>query len=127
MGHDNKHCHMKRDRQNVNPPYGDWIRAGGASQGGPNRIKPSISRSNGSNEEENSKGKAQTEVDRGRASAQTGSGNFEMPKGSQSLGVENLKMSNTPLAENQMGWDRREKRSTRIKAKKGSTRGVKEN
>ena len=23
MGHDNKHCHMKRDRQNGNPPYGD--------------------------------------------------------------------------------------------------------
>ena len=37
MGRDNKHCHMKRDRQNGNPLYGDWVRTGGASKGGLDR------------------------------------------------------------------------------------------
>ena len=109
MGHDNKHCHMKRDRQNANPPYGDWMRVGEASKGGPDRIKSSISRSKGSNKEENNKGKVQVKVERGRAAAQTESGNFKMPTRSQSLGVEDMEMSDNPLTKNQVGWDRKEK------------------
>ena len=48
-------------------------------------------------------------TEKGGAFALIGGGNFEMPKGSQSLGFEDLEMSNPPLAENLVGWDRREK------------------
>ena len=69
MGHDNKHCHMKRDRQNGNPPYEDWMRARGTSKGGLDRKEPPISRSEGASEEESSRGMVQAVVERGRADA----------------------------------------------------------
>ena len=100
MGHDNKHCHMKRDRQNGNPPYGDWVRAGGASKGGLDRKEPPINKSKRANEEENSRGMVQAVVERGKVDAQTGSEQFETPMGSQIFGVKEMEMSDIPSAKN---------------------------
>ena len=109
MRHDNKHCHMKRDRQNGNPPYGDWMRARGASKGGLDRKEPPISRSEGASEEENCRGLVRAVVERGRADAYTRSEHFETPIESQSFEVKEMEMLDNPSMENQVGWDRREK------------------
>lgn len=109
MGHDIKHCHMKRDRQNGNPPYGDWMRAGRVSKRGLDRKEPPISRSEGAGEEENSRGMVQAIVERGGADAQARSGHFETPMGSQNLGAKDIEISDNLSVKNQVGWDRREK------------------
>ena len=85
------------------------MRARGASKGGLDRKEPPIGRSEGANEEENSRGMVQAMVEKGRADAQTRSEHFKTPIGSQSFGVKEMEMLDNPSAENQVGWDRREK------------------
>lgn len=49
-----------------------------------------------------------------------------MPKGSQSLGFEDLEMSNPSLVENLLGWDRREKEIQDSRKRKEAREGQKE-
>ena len=46
---------MNLDRQHANPQYGEWLRAGSANKGGPDRMRPSTRKSRESIEDENTR------------------------------------------------------------------------
>ena len=61
LGHDNRHCHESLEWQWTNPQYGEWLKAGSAIKGGSDRMRPSTSKGHESSEDENNRGRLQTE------------------------------------------------------------------
>lgn len=95
MGHDDKHCQASLDKQNVVNQYGDWLKAYGNARSGNNKPKSFSSNSHGTDNDGKASDKDPTYDDLGQITLV-----FRGRGTNSNGGLQNSKISNTPLMSN---------------------------
>ena len=107
--HDEKHCSVKQDGQQVDRQYGEWLRAGSTNKGGFEHTRSTSSKSQESTDEENIRRRWAEEPSNWRSSVQMVGVGTEALQKCQSQKDTDVTMSDPLVPKNLDKWDSREK------------------
>lgn len=109
IGHDEKHCSVKQDGQQVDRQYGEWLKAGSTNKGGFEHKRSISSKSQESTDEENIRRSWAEEPSNWRSLVQMVGVGTEALQRCQSQKDTDVTMPNPLVPKNLDRWDSREK------------------